>query len=106
MNRHGFTIDAAAIARGTWDMMPDEDRAPMVLGMIPLQWHDMVKRLVREKIAAEYVARFGVAPNDDSRFIGTGGELGETFADFVQAIVNQWASDLLGCAKRDGVLIV
>lgn len=108
MNDHGFTINTGAIAQGIFDMMPEDDRLPLVVGMVPLQWKELVERLIRERIGREYQNRFGYIPYDSALCWATegGAEDGETYGRFISRVMHHFILDLYGVAKAAGVMVV
>lgn len=52
-----FSIDNESIAKGLYNMWPEDDKIVMAFGMIPKQWEDITKKYLMEKI--EEIAEIG-----------------------------------------------
>lgn len=95
MRTHGLNVNTHAIAKGIFDMIPDDDRTCMVFGMLPLAWMDMAERLIREQLAM-------------TQYRNLEGDELELFAKAVKPkivsdIMQQLAADMLGIATEHGI---
>ncbi len=97
---HGLKIDAEKIAQGMFDMMPDDDKACMVVGMLPLKWMELVERQIREKVAKVAMEQAGYIPVDNDEL--------EAFTaivknDVVKDIMHSITVALLQVATKEGI---
>lgn len=53
---HG--VNAEAIGRGVFEIMPEEERYPLVWGMIPYHWITMVEGMIKEELAERTVKHY------------------------------------------------
>jgi hypothetical protein len=106
LKKHGYTLDVGKIAQGIWDMMPEDDRAPLSFGMMPAKWNDRLEQMIADKLQTEHEARYGFRPDYSHTFLDS--ELNETgtLKDFMREIMHEFYLQMLDCCKRDGKLIV
>lgn len=109
IQKHGFTIDVQRIANGIWDMMPEDDKLPMVVGMIPKQWADMTERMLREKLTEEYAKQYDCTPAMAAAFLKMDKAVfndNQSWKQFMAEIMHQFCLAMLHCAAINNVLKV
>ena len=59
MKRSNITVDFAAIAKGIYDMMPEEYKSALAFGMCPAPFMNMAEKHFKENIASASIRKAG-----------------------------------------------
>ena len=94
-NIQGVKIDAEGLAAGIFNLIPDEDRACMVYGMLPKKWMDLVEAQLREKVARD---RYPQAGSDEVEVLA-----GMVRKDLIAELMKAVAVALIKEATEQGV---
>lgn len=102
MRHKGLVVDTKAIAAGIYEMIEEKGEAGVVsFGMIPVWVHDMLTRLMREKVLALKAEELQVEVPDLMPYVNE-----ELVEEIVKPIVKQIATDIYGAAKAQGKMCV
>ncbi len=63
---HGFSASCEAIAKGMFDMMPDEYRSALAFGMLPGPLMQLAEEQFRETCVRTELRRFGIAETPET----------------------------------------
>ena len=102
LKRSNITVDFAAIAKGIYDMMPEEYKSALAFGMCPAPFMDMAEENFKRNIAEASIRKSGDEPTEE----GISTCVKYLDKELVRAFNHLLALAMLNEAKRNGALVV
>lgn len=98
----GVTGDCEAIAKGIYEMMPEEYRTALAFGMLPAPFMQQAEQMFREKVARAELKRYGISeePGNFKKWCAAVRD------EVIHEFNHELALAMLGEAKRQGALLV
>lgn len=99
-HKHGLKIDIEGIARGFYKLIPEENKACMIYGMLPAQFMEALENQLRDKLTRIQFNDESLT-EDDARDYGL-----KIRQDIIGDIMREISAAILRIASEKGLCIV